>query len=88
MIKEAFREKSMSHKLYMSKITETKKCETGDKQNQEHVRHFLLHQGECSQKKKKHHDNAPYHTSFFTGEFLTKNNMTVSAHPPCFSLFP
>jgi transposase len=43
-----------------------------------------------------HHDNAPSHTSFFTREFLTKNNMTVVPHPPyspdlapCdFSLFP
>jgi hypothetical protein len=24
-----------------------------------------------------HHDNAPYHTSFFTGKFPTKNNMAV-----------
>jgi hypothetical protein len=29
-----------------------------------------------------HHDNAPFHTSFFTREFLTKNNMTVIPHPP------
>jgi hypothetical protein len=43
-----------------------------------------------------HHDNAPSHTSFFTREFLTKNNTTVIPHPPyspdlapCdFSLFP
>jgi hypothetical protein len=35
-----------------------------------------------------HHDNAPSHTSFFTGEFLNKNNMTVVPHPPYFSLFP
>jgi hypothetical protein len=42
-----------------------------------------------------HHDNAPFHTSFFTREYLTKN-MTVVLHPPyspdlapCdFSLFP
>jgi hypothetical protein len=42
------------------------------------------------------HDNAPSYTSFFTREFLTKNNMTVIPHPPyspdlapCnFSLFP
>jgi hypothetical protein len=35
-----------------------------------------------------HHDNAPFHTSFFTREFMTKNNMTVVPHPLCFSLFP
>jgi hypothetical protein len=35
-----------------------------------------------------HHGNAPFHTSFFTKECLTKNNMTVVPHPPCFSLFP
>jgi hypothetical protein len=29
-----------------------------------------------------HHDNAPSHTSFFTREFLAKNNMTVIPHPP------
>jgi hypothetical protein len=42
------------------------------------------------------HNNAQSHTSFFTREFLTKNNMTVIPHPPylpdlapCdFSLFP
>jgi hypothetical protein len=28
------------------------------------------------------HDNAPSRTSFFTGEFLTRNNMTVVPHPP------
>jgi hypothetical protein len=38
------------------------------------------------------HDNTPSHTSFFTREFLTKNNMTVILHSPdlapCdFSLF-
>jgi hypothetical protein len=35
-----------------------------------------------------HHGNAPSHTSFFTREFLTKNNMTVILHPPYFFLFP
>jgi histone-lysine N-methyltransferase SETMAR len=43
-----------------------------------------------------HQDNTPSHTSFFTREFLTKNNMTVVLHAsyspdlaPCdFSLFP
>jgi hypothetical protein len=43
-----------------------------------------------------HHYNAPSHTSFFSREFLTKNNMTVVPHPdyspdlaPCdFSLLP
>jgi hypothetical protein len=43
-----------------------------------------------------HHNNAPSHTSFFTREFFTKNNITVVPHPPCspdlppcgFSLFP
>jgi hypothetical protein len=34
-----------------------------------------------------HHDNTASHTSFFTREFLTKNNMTVIPHPPYFSLF-
>jgi histone-lysine N-methyltransferase SETMAR len=29
-----------------------------------------------------HHDNTPSHTSFFTTEFLSKNNMTVISHPP------
>jgi transposase len=29
-----------------------------------------------------HHNNAPSHTSFFTREFLTKNNMTLIPHPP------
>jgi hypothetical protein len=29
-----------------------------------------------------HHDNAPSHTSFFTREYLTKNNMTVVSQPP------
>jgi hypothetical protein len=28
-----------------------------------------------------HHDNAPFHTSFFT-ESLTKNNITVVTHTP------
>jgi hypothetical protein len=31
-----------------------------------------------------HHDNALSHV--FTGEFLTKNNMTVILHPPYFSV--
>jgi histone-lysine N-methyltransferase SETMAR len=34
-----------------------------------------------------HHDNALSHTSFFTREFLVKNNTTVIPHPPYFSLF-
>jgi hypothetical protein len=34
-----------------------------------------------------HHDNVSSNTSFFIGEFLTKNNMTVVPHPPNFSLF-
>jgi hypothetical protein len=34
-----------------------------------------------------HHNNAQSHTSFFTREFLSKNNMTVVPHPPYFSLF-
>jgi hypothetical protein len=29
-----------------------------------------------------HHDKALSHDSFFTREFLTKNNMTVVPHPP------
>jgi hypothetical protein len=33
-------------------------------------------------------DNTPSHTSFFTREFFTKNNMTVILHPPYLSLFP
>jgi hypothetical protein len=33
-----------------------------------------------------HHDNSLSHTSFFTREFLTKNNMTIVPHPPYFSL--
>jgi hypothetical protein len=35
-----------------------------------------------------HQDNAPIHTSFFIGEFLTKNNMTVIPHSPYFSVSP
>jgi hypothetical protein len=35
-----------------------------------------------------HHENAPSHTSFFKMSFFTKNNLTVSPHPPYFSLFP
>jgi hypothetical protein len=42
------------------------------------------------------HHNTPSHTSFFTGEYLSRNNMTVVPHSPyapdlapCnFSLFP
>jgi hypothetical protein len=34
------------------------------------------------------HDNAPSHTSFFTREFLAKNNMTVVPRPPYFSVSP
>jgi hypothetical protein len=34
-----------------------------------------------------YHNNAPSHTSFFTREVQTKNNMTVVPHPPCISLF-
>jgi hypothetical protein len=35
-----------------------------------------------------HHSNAPSHTSFFTRECLTKNNVSVASHPSYFSLFP
>jgi hypothetical protein len=35
-----------------------------------------------------HHDNAPSHTTFFTKEFLSKNNITAVFHTPCFFLFP
>jgi hypothetical protein len=35
-----------------------------------------------------HHDKTPFLTSFFTREFLTKNNMTVVHHPPYFSVSP
>jgi hypothetical protein len=35
-----------------------------------------------------HCDNALSHTSFFTRESFTKNNVTVVLHPPYFSLFP
>jgi hypothetical protein len=36
-----------------------------------------------------HHDKAPSDISFFTTEFLTKNNMTVVSHPTLlFSLSP
>jgi hypothetical protein len=35
---------------------------------------------------KLHHNNALFHTFFFTREFLTKNNMTLIP-PPYFSLF-
>jgi hypothetical protein len=35
-----------------------------------------------------HHDNALSHTSFFTREFFTKNNMTIISKPPHFFLFP
>jgi hypothetical protein len=34
-----------------------------------------------------HHYNAPSHTSCFTKEFLTKNNMTFVRHPIYISLF-
>jgi hypothetical protein len=34
-----------------------------------------------------HHDNVPSHTSCFTREFLTTDNVTV-INPPYFSLFP
>jgi hypothetical protein len=30
-----------------------------------------------------HHDNAPFHTPFFTREFFTRSNMTVVTHQPC-----
>jgi hypothetical protein len=33
-----------------------------------------------------HHDNEPSHTSFFTREFLTKNNLSSPTHPTF--LFP
>jgi hypothetical protein len=33
-------------------------------------------------------DKAPSHTSFFTREFSTKNNVTVVPRPPCFSPVP
>jgi hypothetical protein len=35
-----------------------------------------------------HHDNSPSHTSFYSIEFLTKNNKTVVSQTPCFPLFP
>jgi hypothetical protein len=35
-----------------------------------------------------HHDKAPTHTSFFTREVLTKNNMTAPPHPPYYSASP
>jgi hypothetical protein len=35
-----------------------------------------------------HHGNTPSHTSFFTWEFLTRNNMTVVPNRPYFLLFP
>jgi hypothetical protein len=35
-----------------------------------------------------HHDKAPFHASFFTREFWSKNNMTVVPYPPHFSMFP
>jgi hypothetical protein len=34
-----------------------------------------------------HHDNAPSHTSFFTGELSTKSNMTAVFNQPYSSLF-
>jgi hypothetical protein len=33
------------------------------------------------------HDNALFHTSFFTREFLTKNNMAVISHLPKLTVF-
>jgi hypothetical protein len=35
-----------------------------------------------------HRDNAPSHTSFFTWEYLTKNNVTLVPHPLYLSMFP
>jgi hypothetical protein len=35
-----------------------------------------------------HHDNAQSHTPFFTGDFLTKNNVTPSLTDPIFLCFP
>jgi hypothetical protein len=35
-----------------------------------------------------HNNNASSHNSFFTREFLTKNNTTVAPNPPYVSLFP
>jgi hypothetical protein len=35
-----------------------------------------------------HHNNARSHASFFTREFLTKNNITVIPDQPYISLFP
>jgi hypothetical protein len=40
----------------------------------------------CQQKNWLLHHNTPSHTSFFTGEFLSKNNMTVIPHPTYFFL--
>jgi hypothetical protein len=34
-----------------------------------------------------HHYSAPSHTSLFTKEFFTKNDITIVPHPPFFSLF-
>jgi hypothetical protein len=33
-------------------------------------------------------NNALSHTSFFTREYLTKNNKTIALYPPYFSLVP
>jgi hypothetical protein len=33
-----------------------------------------------------HHNNAPFHTSFFTTEFLTKHKKVFVLHPPYFSI--
>jgi hypothetical protein len=43
---------------------------------------------ECWQQKNwlLHHDNAPSHTSLFSREFLTKNDITVIPYPPYFSV--
>jgi hypothetical protein len=35
-----------------------------------------------------YHDNAPPHTSFFTGGFCTKSNMTSVSHQPYLSVSP
>jgi cellulose biosynthesis protein BcsQ len=35
-----------------------------------------------------HHDNAPFHASFFTREFLSKSNTTFVPIHPTFVCFP